>query len=65
MEGIDNLKKGMAEIIEQSHPGCGLKAECSTKCGECGADRILSLLANNEASIRTEHGQMMIRDLLR
>ena len=64
MKEVDDLKRGIAEIVNQSHPGCGIKVECFTKCGECGAGRILSFLADKGACIQTEHGQIMIRDLL-
>jgi len=38
------MKEEIASIIEQSNPSCGLKKACNTKCGECGAGRIIDLL---------------------
>lgn len=40
MGNADVLMKDIAEVIESSHPSCGQKKECETKCGECGAARI-------------------------
>jgi len=34
------MRNEIAKIVEESRPSCGLKKECWTKCGECGADRI-------------------------
>ena len=38
------MKEEIADIVKQSHPECGLHIACNTKCGECGAGRIIDLL---------------------
>lgn len=39
-----SIREEVAKIVAQSHPSCGLKKECNTKCGECGAERITTYL---------------------
>ncbi len=44
MGNAEVLMKNIAEVIESSNPSCGMKKECETKCGECGAARIKTLI---------------------
>jgi len=37
------MKQEIADIIEDSHPGCSQRKECYSKCGECGAERVLTV----------------------
>lgn len=43
-EEYKRVREEIIRIVEQSHPACGQIKECYTKCGECGADQILSLV---------------------
>uniref|UniRef100_A0A6H1ZGE4 Uncharacterized protein n=1 Tax=viral metagenome TaxID=1070528 RepID=A0A6H1ZGE4_9ZZZZ len=38
------MRKLVVDIVEHSRPSCGLDKECVTKCGECGADHIYTVL---------------------
>jgi len=62
---VEEIRKEVAKIVEQSRPSCGLKKECNTECGKCGAERILSYLAEQGGAILTPHGLMMLKDLLK
>jgi len=61
---VEEIIREIARIVEQSRPSCGLMKECNTECGNCGAERIMSYLAEQGAAIVTPHGLMMLKDLL-
>ena len=39
-----SIREDITKIVKQSQPSCGLPIACNTKCGECGAGRIIDLL---------------------
>ena len=48
----------IAKIVEASHPGCGLKKECNTECGICGAKQILKIINEHGYGIPDETAQL-------
>lgn len=64
MSELGEIRKEIARIVDQSCPSCGLLKECNTECGECGADYILSYLAEQGVMLRTPRGSMLLQDLL-
>ena len=41
---LKDLKKSIAVEVELSRISCGIRKECNTECGKCGAERIVELL---------------------
>ena len=44
ISGFTNIKDEVIMIVENSNPSCGLRMECYTECGECGAERIKDVM---------------------
>lgn len=42
-EAYQMMIDAVAKEVSRSNPSCGIMQECWTKCGTCGADRIIGL----------------------